>query len=167
MNEKTKSIAIGGMMTALALVLLLIASLSPGGRLVLTALSGVVGAVVIVRCGLGIGVLSWIAVSLLSLLLLPTKGCAILYAVFFGPYALLKNCMERQGNRILEWILKLAFCVVVAAALFNFSSAVLGLFPTALAEHVEFFLPVVVIGFVIYDIVFSKLLYAILSRLPL
>lgn len=167
MNAKTKSIAIGGMMTALALVLLLIASVAPGGRLVLTALSGVVGAVVIARCGLGIGALSWIAVSLLGLLLLPTKGCVLLYAVFFGPYTLLKNRIERLNNRQLEWVLKLAFCLVISAALFYLSSAVLGLFPTVLAQHVEFFLPAVAVAFVIYDIVFSKLIYAILSRLPL
>ena len=167
MNAKTKSIAIGGMMTALALVMLLIASVAPGGRLVLTALSGVVGAVVIVRCGLGIGVLSWIAVSLLGLLLLPTKGCVLLYAVFFCPYTVLKNRIERLKNRRLEWMLKLAFCLVVSAVLFYLSSAVLGLFPTVLAQHIEFFLPAVAVVFVVYDIVFSKLIYVILSRLPL
>lgn len=167
MNAKTKSIAIGGMMTALALILLLVASVAPGGRLVLTALSGVVGAVAIVRCGWGIGVLSWIAVSLLGALLLPTKGCVLLYAVFFGPYTLIKNAIERLQHRYLEWVLKLVFCLVVSVALFYLSSAVLGLFPAVLANHLAFFLPVVAVAFVIYDIVFSKLIYAIISRLPL
>lgn len=167
MNAKTKSIAVGGVMTALTLALLLIASLSPVGRLGLTALAGVVGAVTIARCGLGVGAISWIAASVLGLLLLPMKGCAVLYAAFFGPYALLKNCIERLHHNAVEWALKAGFCLLIASVLFYLSAEVLDLFPDVLVSHLRIFLPVVLAAFVAYDVVFSKLIYVIISRLPL
>ncbi len=167
MNAKTKSIAVGGVMTALTLALLLVASISPAGRLGLTALAGVASAVTIARCGLGVGAISWIAASVLGLLLLPMKGCAVLYAAFFGPYTLLKNCIERLHRSAVEWALKAGFCLLIASALFYLSAEVLGLFPGVLVSHLGIFLPVVLAVFVAYDVVFSKLIYVILSRLPL
>lgn len=166
MHAKTKTVAIGGMMSAAALMLLLAASVAPGGRLVITALAGVVGAVTVARGGMLAGTLSWIAVSVLALLLLPNKGCAVLYAAFFGPYTLIKNVLERKCSRPMEWVLKYLFCLGVAAALFRLSADVLSLLPPALAAHLWLYLPVVAVAFLAYDIIFSKVIYQILHRLP-
>ena len=166
MHAKTKTVAVGGMMSAAALVLLLIASIAPGGRLVITALAGVVGAVTVARAGMLTGALSWIAVSILALLLIPHKGCAILYAVFFGPYTLLKNQIERKCSRWTEWVWKYLFCLAVAAGLFWLSADVLDLLPAMIAAHVWLYLPAVAVAFLAYDIIFSKVIYQILHRLP-
>ncbi|MGN1014200.1 MAG: hypothetical protein ACI4PM_02455 [Butyricicoccus sp.] len=166
MHAKTKTAAIGGVMSAAALMFLLIASVVPGGRLVITALAGVVGAVTVARAGMLAGTLSWIAVSVLALLLLPNKGCAILYAAFFGPYTLIKNLVERKCGRTMEWVLKYLFCLGVAAALFWLSAEVLRLLPAVLASHLWLYLPVVAVAFLAYDIIFSKVIYQILHRLP-
>lgn len=166
MKKRTDMIAMGGVMSAVALVLLFAASLLPGGRMVILALSSTVGAMVIIRCGLKAGLLSWIAVSVLSLLMLPSKGCAIMYTVFFGPYALVKNLVERWNSAAGRWILKYVFCLVVSVLLFFFSTDVLGLFPPMLAEHIWMFLPVVAIAFLAYDIIFSKMIGYLTMRIP-
>lgn len=166
MKSKTAKMAAGGVLSALALLFLMAASILPGGHLACAALAGVVGAVVLVRCGWKTSAVSWIAVSVLALLLAPSKGCALLYAVFFGPYTLLKNAIERLRNKPVEWVLKYLFCMVVAVLLFLFSSEVLGLFPPMVAGRIWLFLPAVAVVFLAYDIVFSKLIYRILSRLP-
>lgn len=156
----------GGVLSALALMFLLAASMLPGGRLACAALAGVVGAVVLVRCGWRAGVISWISVSVLSLLLAPTKGCAILYTIFFGPYTLIKNRIERLGRAPLEWLLKFLFCMAVAVLVFFFSADVLGLFPPVVVGKLWLFLPAVAVVFLAYDVVFSKMITMLIARLP-
>jgi hypothetical protein len=166
MDGKTAKIAEGGVFSALAMLFLAAACILPSGRLTFVALAGVVGAVLLVRCGWQICVMSWMAVSVLSLLLLPSKGCAILYAVFFGPYTLVKNAIERLRRRSAEWIFKYLFCIAETVLLFCFSKDVLGLFPAVIASRLWLFLPVVAIAFLAYDIVFSKLISLLLYRIP-
>lgn len=165
-NRNNGTLAAGGVLSALALLFLLAASMLPAGRLGCAALAGVVGAVVLVRCGWKTGMMSWIAVSVLSLLLSPNKGSAMLYTIFFGPYTLIKNRIERLNRAPLEWVLKLLFCMAVAVLVFFFSADILGLFPPVIAEKLWLFLPAVAVVFAAYDIVFSKMIAMLLARLP-
>ncbi len=152
-------------MAALSLVLLFAAGVLPGGRMVVTALAGVVSAVIVVKNGVPAAVLSWIAVSILAILLLPNKGCALLYSVFFAPYAILKNYIERIGVLWIEWGLKLAFCLTVSVGLYFLSTDVLCLFPSIMVQHAALFFAVVAVAFIVYDIAFSKLISELLRRM--
>ena len=165
-NRNNRTLAAGGVLSALALLFLLAASMLPAGRLGCAALAGVVGAVVLVRCGWKTGMMSWIAVSVLSLLLSPSKGSAMLYTIFFGPYTLIKNRIERLNRAPLEWVLKLLFCMAVSVLVFFFSANILGLFPPVIAGKLWLFLPAVAAVFAAYDIVFSKMIALLLARLP-
>ena len=165
-NRNNGTLAAGGVLSALALLFLLAASMLPAGRLGCAALAGVVGAVVLVRCGWKTGMMSWIAVSVLSLLLSPNKGSAMLYTIFFGPYTMIKNRIERLNRAPLEWVLKLLFCMAVAVPVFFFSADILGLFPPVIAGKLWLFLPAVAVVFAAYDIVFSKMIAMLLARLP-
>ena len=165
-NRNNRTLAAGGVLSALALLFLLAASMLPAGRLGCAALAGVVGAVVLVRCGWKTGMMSWIAVSVLSLLLSPSKGSAMLYSIFFGPYTLNKNRIERLNRAPLEWVLKLLFCMAVSVLVFFFSADILGLFPPVIAGKLWLFLPAVAAVFAAYDIVFSKMIALLLARLP-
>lgn len=165
-KNRNGTLATGGVLSALALMFLLAASMLPGGRLACAALAGVVGAVVLVRCGWRAGIISWISVSVLSLLLTPNKGCAILYTIFFGPYTLIKNRIERLNRAPLEWVLKFLFCLAVAVLVFFFSADVLGLFPPVVAGKLWLFLPAVAVVFLAYDVVFSKMITMLIARLP-
>ena len=159
-------LAMGGVLSALALMFLLAASMLPAGRLGCAALAGVVGAVVLVRCGWKTGMMSWIAVSVLSLLLSPSKGSAMLYTIFFGPYTLMKNRIERLNRAPLEWLLKVLFCMAVSVLVFFFSADILGLFPSVIAGKLWLFLPAVAVVFLAYDVVFSKMIAMLIARLP-
>lgn len=163
---RNRTLAAGGVLSALALLFLLAASMLPAGRLGCAALAGVVGAVVLIRCGWRTGMMSWIAVSVLALLLSPNKGSAVLYTIFFGPYTLIKNRIERLNCAPAEWLLKLLFCLAVSVLVFFFSADVLGLFPPVIAGKLWLFLPAVTAAFAAYDIVFSKMIAMLLARLP-
>lgn len=164
-QNRTKKLTFCGMMTALGILLLLMAAMMPGVRLALTAVAGVVAALVIVQYGLQYGLLTVIATSIIAVLLVPAKEIVLLYAVFFGPYTLVKNLIERLHSLPFEWVLKLAFCIAVSALLFVFADQVIAMVPDVLAAHIWLFLPAVAVVFAAYDIVFSKLIVYVFQRM--
>ncbi len=107
MTKHTGKIAFCGMMTALSLVILL-ATIVPITEISLAALAGIVGMPVVVEAGRKYGLLTYAAVSLLSLLLVPTIEGKALYIAFFGYYPVLKAAVEnRRWRPVAEWGIKL------------------------------------------------------------
>ncbi len=157
-SASAKTVALGGVLTALSLVLLYLASVSPTGRLGLTAVAGVVPAAAVVSGGLGAGVLSYLAAGLLGLLLIPAKDAAILYLLFFGIYPLVKYGIERLRRLGPEWLLKLAFFnLMLSVFLFGLSHIFFAALP---AEDLPLWM-IYLAGnaiFVVYDLGFSKLI---------
>ena len=157
-QNRTKQLTFSAMMTALGVVCLMIASAIPGMRIALAAIAGVIAAFSVVQGGMKYGVMTVIATALLAFLLVPGKEIALVYAVFFGPYTLIKNWIERLNRMWLEWVLKLAFCVTVSGCLFLFADQVLAMVPPVLAQSVLLFLPVTAMVFAAYDVVFSNVM---------
>ena len=163
-QNKTKQMTFCAVMTALGVVCLMIASMMPGMRIALAAIAGVIAAFTVVQGGIKYGVMTVIATAILAFLFAPGKEIALLYAVFFGPYTLIKNLIERLNRMWLEWVLKFAFCITVSGGLFLFADQVLAMVPAVLAQSILIFLPVVAIVFAAYDVVFSKLIAYMFSR---
>ena len=151
-------VALTGVLTALSLVFLWISAISPAGRLGIVAIAGVFPAGAVVSAGLGAGFFCYGATGILGLILLPAKGSALLYLLFFGLWPMVKSLLERLRSRAAEWAGKLA--------VFN---AVLTLCYVGLRELFLPFLPGMLTAawmvyaagnaaFVIYDVGFSKLI---------
>ncbi|WP_394272805.1 hypothetical protein [Butyricicoccus sp.] len=164
-QDKTRRLTFCAIMTALGVLFLMMGSMMPGMRVAFTAIAGVVAALAVVQGNLAYGLLTVVATAILSALIVPAKEIALLYATFFGPYALVKNLIERLHKLPLEWVLKLLFCGSVAMLLFTFADSVLAMVPAVLASHIWLFLPVVLVVFAAYDIVFSKLIAYLFQRL--
>ncbi len=155
---KTSKIARVALLAAASLVLLIIAGFAPTAQLALTAVAGVASALAVIHIGVGGGFLCWAVVSVLALIVVPSKGCTVMYAMFFGLYPVLKSLIERIGTLWLEWVIKLAcFNIVLTVCIF----ALKALF-FAQAEELLNYIPVLYVGgnvvFVIYDIGFSRLI---------
>lgn len=157
-QNQTQTLTFGAIMTALGVILLLLGSILPGMHMACAAIAGVAVSLVVIRCGLLYALLSVIATALVSFLLVPAKELVLVYVVFFGPYTLVKNLIERLHRLPMEWVLKLLYCGITAAALFFLSEQVLAVVPASLAAHFWLYLPVVLLVFAAYDIVFSKLI---------
>ena len=164
-SKSASRTALGGVLAALSLLLLYLATLLPSGRIGMVAVAGLVPAAGVVSGGLAAGFLCYGAAGLLGLLLLPDKGCALLYAIFFGLYPMVKSAVERLRKLPLELLLKLAFFnAVLAILLFGFSSL---LFPM-LPEFLHSPLPIFLVGnvvFLLYDFGFSKLITYYAARI--
>ena len=103
-NSQARKIAFGGMMAALAAVIMNLGGLIPVATFVCPVLCMLIGSFVLKMCGARISWAWYGAVAVLSLLLGPDKEAAAVY-LFLGYYPILKPGLDRMK---LGWVLKLA-----------------------------------------------------------
>ncbi len=155
--------ALCAMLAALGTVLLYLSGMMPTARLALVAAAGLLPAAAVLTAGLPAGFAVYAVTAALSLLLVPGKGPAIVYAALFGHYPMIKSLAERLHRRPLEWLIKLAvfnafLTVLVLAAraiLFDFLAVDWAVWVVYLAGNA---------AFVIYDIGFSGLIALFISK---
>lgn len=105
-NERTKKLARAAILTALAVVFLLVGSLFQLLDLSMAAIASlaVLAALIDLNAGWALGV--YAAASLLSLLILP-NAAGVVFAGFLGYYPVLKVPLERIRNKILQYLAKI------------------------------------------------------------
>ncbi len=104
--KNTKRIAVSGIVAALSVVLMYLAAVTD-----LLSLSGMIIAAfmilfVYIEYGTGTALSVYGAVSVLSLLVLPDKLTAFIYALYAGYYPILKAKFETKP-KLISWVLKL------------------------------------------------------------
>lgn len=160
---QTKKLAWTALMSALGAAFLYLASVLPTGGIGVTAVAGILPALVVLRCGLSWSLMHYVVVTLLALLLLPDKTFALWYALVLGHYGIVKSLIERLRKPVLEWILKLgvyALCMAVLLALFR--AAFLAVLPN---WNLPLLLAGLAIVFILYDIGFSGVLAVFQRRI--
>lgn len=154
----TFRLAFSAMLTALAVLFLLAADLVPTAQLALCCFAGFFVGAAVSTFGYGAGLLCWGAASALGLMLLPTKGSALLFLLAFGIYPVLKGKLERLGPAPVAWAVKLVYCNVTLAVCLLGLSAIL--FPRMEARALP--LPVLwlacVAVFILYDVTFTRVM---------
>ncbi len=157
-------VALVGILTALSIIFLYLAALSPTGRLGIVAIAGLMPAAAVVSANLSAGTFCYAATGILGLILSPDKGNAAFYLLFFGLYPLVKCLIERLRKQPLEWTCKLIFFNgVLTLCWFLLRAALLAGLPDFLGQVWMLYL-VGNIVFVIYDLGFSKLIALYVQR---
>ncbi|WP_317380614.1 hypothetical protein [uncultured Intestinimonas sp.] len=157
-------LALSALLTALSLVILWGAAMAPWGRMGLVALAGLTPAAAVISGGPAAGGLCWAGTGILALLLLPDKGCGLLYLLFFGLYPLVKYAAERLSRRPLELLVKLAFFNAALTVLW-FGLRAVFLWGLPQAEGLGWLLYPVGNGiFLAYDYGFSRLIAFYIAR---
>jgi len=105
---KIKSLALSGVFAGLSLALMWTGSFIPSMDYALPAMAGMLTLLLVLELNSLWALGVYAAAAALSLLLLPTKGVPLLYAMFFGYYPALKSTLERRLPAWLAWICKLA-----------------------------------------------------------
>jgi uncharacterized membrane protein YedE/YeeE len=155
---RIKTTALGGIMLALSVVTLFLASFVPGFELTLYAVSSLYTAVMIMETRVKGGGLFYIASSILALLLVPNKAAVLPYLFFFGLYGIVKFYIEKIRKQPVEIILKLIFFnASIGSGILLFKAAFLG--NIHLPEYSNILL---VLGaqplFLLYDYIFTLLI---------
>jgi hypothetical protein len=150
----TKKIALNGILGALAVICLLLATVLPTNRLSFYALSSFFIAVSIIESGARAGWLFFLATSLLSLIIVPDKLGIVPYVIFFGLYGLVKYYIEKLDKIMIEYILKFVyFNICTGIAVLTVSK----LFGYELSIKLPWWLLIIALEvvFFVYDIVYT------------
>lgn len=147
-------------LSALSVVFIYLASIIPTGRLALIAVAGILPAAAVVAHGLRSGVYCFVVTAFLSLLIVPSKGSALVYTVIFGHYPVLKCLIEKLHNIPLEWLLKLLlFNTLLTVCILAFKSLFMTVMPSALSTTLLIYIAGN-IAFAAYDLCFSGIITA-------
>jgi len=125
MGSKASSMAFGGMMTAVALVIMNLGSLIPLNTYICPVLCILITPMVLKTCGKTVGWCYYGAVSILALLLAPDREAALVYG-FLGYYPMLKPWLDKRRGSFL-W--KLLLFTTSGWAVYALTVFVLGISP--------------------------------------
>lgn len=117
MKSNARFIALSAVFTALAVIFLYAGTLLPALRVAAVAVASLFIAAAVIEAGLGSAALVYAGSAVLGLLLLPDKGAAYLYILFFGPYPIAKSLSERTRPAAAQWLIKLLFFNIAFTAI--------------------------------------------------
>jgi hypothetical protein len=123
--KKSTKAAIGGLSCSLSLVFMVISPLFPFSTFSFPAISGLLLLPVAVEIGFVTAVLSYFAVSFLSLFLAARLETVILFAAFFGYYPIVWYSISNYSSKFIRVVLKLlvfnSFCFLLYELIKNFA----------------------------------------------
>ncbi len=167
MRRKSKAVQVAypAVLGALAVVLVYLACLAPTGSWGIVAAAGLLPAAAVVSVGLKAGFLCWAGVSILALLLAPDKFCALLFALLFGLFPMVKSLAEGLRKKPVEYLIKLAFFNAAFTVLYlTMTAAMLGSLPEALGSSVWVLYLAANVVFLAYDYGFGRLIAVYIAR---
>ena len=153
------------MSSALGTVLLYIGSFIEILDISIAVLASALTTLIVIEYGKKASLAVFFATSILSLILLPYKLPAFMYALFFGYYPIIKELIERIRVRLIGWIVK--------TAVFSIASILLLLICTVFTAELELSSGIIMtIGFILlselmyfmYDIALTKMITLYLVR---
>lgn len=127
MSKKSTQIAIGGVFSALCLLLMFLTGMIPFSMYVLPAMAGAMLIAVVVENGRKTAALVYITVSILSLFIVPEREAVLMFIVLLGYYPIVKELMERIRSRPVQYVLKLLLFNVTVVGGMLFSAYILGM----------------------------------------
>lgn len=124
--KQSRRVAIGGLITALSIVLMFATGIFPFSTFALPALAGILLIPLCLDMGLKWGALVYAAVSILALLLTPDREAAFFYLGLFGHYPILKGLIESRCPKKIKWVAKfivfhlsLGLCLLLTVLIFG------------------------------------------------
>ncbi|PHV69756.1 hypothetical protein CS063_14270 [Sporanaerobium hydrogeniformans] len=123
---KASSIAFGGILTAVSLILLYLTRLLPTNTLTLLALLSFIPPIALMEKGLKTAILVYICSSMGSLLF-ASPHISLLYILFFGMYGIIKGFIERINKSFVEIVLKLVVFNMTFLITFFLAQGILGI----------------------------------------
>lgn len=166
--KQSSKCAIGGIVAALSLVMLISVAIIPFLTYALPAAAGILIVLMVIEIDKKWAFGVYCAVAILGVLLVPNKEVAAMYLAFFGYYPIIKAVFENKLPAWLSWILKtLSFLATMAGSYF----VLIKLFGLEIDEMEEYGLiaiPILLgsglLAFIIYDIALTKIIEVYLLK---
>ncbi len=158
----------GGIVSALSLVLMISVAVIPFLTYALPAVAGVLIVFIVVEIDKkwAFGVFS--AVAILGFLLVPDKEVAMMYIAFFGYYPIIKSVLESKLPVALGWIVKVLLFNLTMVAAYLVLIYIMGIEVDEITEYGAIAVPMLLgagsITFVAYDIALTRIISVYLSN---
>lgn len=166
--RQTSKIALCAVISALSVALMALISLIPTLELALPAVAGILVTVIVIEIDKKWAMGVWASVSILSLIIVPNKEVAILYAVFFGYYPVLKAVLEYKMPRWAEYVIKLLTFNGVMLLAYYLMMKLMGLEIDEIKKFGIIAVPVLMLvaslTFLLYDYALTKLITLYTTR---
>ncbi len=127
MNDVSYRVALGGIVSALCLLTMFLAGIIAPLYIVFPMIAGVLMMIIAIEVSRSWALLTYIAVSLLSLLITFDKEAALLFIMFFGHYPILRLYLEKIRFRFLRRTVKFIFFNACIIAYFFVTVYIFGL----------------------------------------
>ena len=151
MRTSASRMAFGGMITAVAVVIMSLGSLIPVNTYVCPVLCMLINRPVLERCGRRLSWCYYLAVAILSLLLAPDREAALVY-VCLGYYPTIRHWFLWIRPEVLSAAVKLVFFTLAGAASYGLLMMVMGV-DAVMAEY-EGAVWLLVLTVVLWDVLF-------------
>lgn len=135
MKGKAYKIALGGIVSALCIISMFLTGIFPILSILLPMISGVFMMIIVSEINISWAFLTYIAVSLLSIIVTFDKEAVLLFIMFFGNYPIIRFIIDRIPYKILKWILKFLIFNVSVLTFFYLTTYLLGI--TAFLEEIQ------------------------------
>lgn len=164
MKSLSFKVSLGGIISALSVVLMFMTGLLPMFVYVIPALCGAMLLVIAVEISSTWSYVTYAAVSVLCLLLVPDKEAALLYVFLMGFYPTLKLKLDKIKPTVVSYILKVLIYNLLIVLYYNITIRIISM--STLQEDmgdfgkygVYIFWAITNVVFIIYDVAIGKLM---------
>ncbi len=159
--KQTSKTALGGIVSALSVTLMLLTAVIPFMTYAIPLLAGALLILMVIEINKKWALVVYVAVSLLAVFVVPDKEAATFYVAFFGYYPIIKSSLEKHLPIVVEWIVKLVIFNAAVIGAYFVSVKILGIPFEDMQELGKYGIPIVLglanLTFVMYDILLTKL----------
>lgn len=161
-------VAVGGVFSAIALVLMMLTGVFPFGTYAFPVIAGVMLIVIYLEFGIRWSMLVYGVISIMSVLFVSDKEAALFFLLLFGYYPVVKSFIERIKSKIVQYIIKLAIFNAAAVSVYFLTLFVFGM-PADSFELFGVNIPLIflIVGnfvFLIYDLAINVVVAQYLQK---
>lgn len=161
-------VAVGGVFSAIALVLMMLTGVFPFGTYAFPVIAGVMLIVIYLEFGFRWSMLVYGVISIMSVLFVSDKEAALFFLLLFGYYPVVKSFIERIKSKIVQYIIKLAIFNAAAVSVYFLMLFVFGM-PADSFELFGVNIPLIflIVGnfvFLIYDLAINVVVAQYLQK---
>ena len=166
--KQSSKCAIGGIVAAVSLVLMISVAIIPFLTYALPAVAGLFIVFVVIEIDKKWAFGVYCTVAILGMLLVPDKEVAVMYLAFFGYYPILKALIEAKLPTAIGWILKVLTFVVTMVISYYLMIKLMGVTIDETEEFGMMAYPILLgtgtVAFIMYDIALTGMLSVYLMK---
>ncbi|MCM1328547.1 MAG: hypothetical protein NC253_03825 [Ruminococcus sp.] len=136
MKKVSYKVSLGGVISALCLVLMFLTAVFPTLSMTMPLFAGMLITVVAIEVSSSWSLVTYATVAVLAFFVTPDKEAWLFFTFLFGYYPVAKSYFEKMKFKLLGWLCKLAVFNVSIVIIFNLLNAIFG--TVELVEEFEF-----------------------------